>query len=64
MACTICVGAMPEGEWCRACGEGLPEPAPEPAPKSALQEAIDRARHPDPVAFIDAFNAARRRQRG
>lgn len=32
-----------------------------PPPKSSLQEAIDRALYPDPVAFIEAYNEARRR---
>ena len=58
--CSLCVGAMPEGEWCRACGAGLPEPEPD-EPKSRLWEAIDRARYPDPVEFINAYNEARRR---
>ncbi len=33
-----------------------------PKKKSPLQEAIDRARHPDPVEFINVYNEARRRR--
>ena len=49
--------------WAAALAEA--EETYEPlAPKSPLQEAIDRARHPDPVEFINAYNEARRRHRG
>jgi hypothetical protein len=40
MACSLCVGAMPDGEWCRACGEGRPAGrVPEP-PRPGLAEAV------------------------
>lgn len=38
MACALCVGAMPEGEWCRACGEGAP--APPVAPMTGMSLAV------------------------
>lgn len=36
--CTLCAGAMPEGEWCRNCGNGLP--APPVAPMTGLRLAV------------------------
>jgi hypothetical protein len=43
MSCGLCHNAMPEGEWCRACGEGLPE-APAPVePMTGLRLAVRRA---------------------
>lgn len=44
MACTLCHNAVPEGEWCRACGEGLLEPPVEVEPMSRLQVAIRDAK--------------------
>lgn len=40
--CSLCTNAMPEGEWCRACGFGLPTvDAPEPVePMDAMRVAI------------------------
>lgn len=54
--CTLCIGAMPEGEWCRDCGYGKSAPERTPESKSALLDAIDRARHPNPAAFTEAYN--------
>jgi len=48
--------------WAMAVAEAEATYQP-PEPKSPLQEAIDRARYPDPVAFINAYNEMRRRQR-
>lgn len=62
MSCTICVGAMPEVEWCRCCGEGLPE-TPEPVePMTGLRYAI-RVAHGGPLSSdgqreSEAFYAA------
>lgn len=41
--CSLCAGAMPPGEWCRACGFGQPEPN-RPAPRAPVLEAIRKAR--------------------
>ena len=46
--------------WAAALAEAEETYEP-PAPKSPLQEAIDRARYPDPVEFINAYNKARLR---
>jgi hypothetical protein len=45
--------------WAAALAEAEATYTP-PTPKSPLQEAIDRARYPDPVEFINAYNEARR----
>jgi hypothetical protein len=42
--CSLCVGVMPPGEWCRACGFNQPEPTPDPEPRAPLLEAIRKAR--------------------
>ena len=42
--CSLCVGALPEGEWCRACGFGQVEPAAPEQPQAPLLEAVRQAR--------------------
>jgi hypothetical protein len=41
--CLACID-MPDGEWCRACGRGLVEPAAPLIPATGLADAIRRAR--------------------
>jgi hypothetical protein len=62
MSCTLCWNAMPEGEWCRACGEGRSEP---PAPvesmtgvRLAVRIAKGGPLSSDGPAEMDAFHAA------
>jgi hypothetical protein len=42
--CSLCVGAMPDGEWCRACGLGKPELPAKSEPRSPILEAVRKAR--------------------
>lgn len=44
MACTICQGALPHGEWCRVCGEGLSTTTAPVKPMTGLRLAIRIAR--------------------
>jgi hypothetical protein len=41
--CSLCVGCLPEGEWCRACGFRQPTEPIEPL-RSPLLEAVRKAR--------------------
>lgn len=49
MSCTICYGAMPEGGWCRACGEGLTAELLSVAPMTGLRLAVRKA-HGGPLS--------------
>jgi hypothetical protein len=40
MACSLCHNAMPDGEWCRACGDGLPAELPHVEPMRGLRLAV------------------------
>jgi hypothetical protein len=64
MACTLCWNAMPEGEWCRACGEGLPEKEKPVEPMTGLPLAIRIAKggplSSDDQHTIRAFHAGLR----
>jgi hypothetical protein len=51
MSCTLCVGALPDGEWCRACGEGLPEQSALAAPRPFFN-GTGCGHPPDPVALL------------
>jgi hypothetical protein len=44
MSCTLCHYAMPEGEWCRACGEGQPAVQEPVEPMSPLRVALRDAK--------------------
>lgn len=65
--CTLCVGALPEGEWCRACGYGQPEGTERIEPMTGLPFAIRLAKggclSTDGPRERAAFAAACRMQR-
>lgn len=58
--CTLCAGVhidtLAEYGGCQGCGRGAASVPPPDPPKSPLAEAIEKARRPDPVAFIEAYN--------
>jgi len=49
LGCTLCAHGndLPEGEWCRACGFGLPMPETKPAELFGLAKAVKAARGGD-----------------
>lgn len=61
MVCTLCTGALPEGEWCRACGEGSGEQT-SVEPMTGLRLAVRLAKGGpligDGAAEREAFYAA------
>jgi hypothetical protein len=42
--CSLCIGAMPDGEWCRACGFGKPKSPAKSESRSPILEAVRKAR--------------------
>jgi hypothetical protein len=71
MACSLCWNAMPHGEWCRACGEGLTESeldAGDVQPLTGLRLAVRIAKggplSPDDEATVRAYYAGLRERSG